>query len=279
MSAMRTVSTRTGAVLPVLGQGTWKMGSEARRKEEVAAIRLGIDLGMTMIDTAEMYGSGGAEEMVGEAIAGKRDSIFLVTKVLPSNASKEGTILAAERSLKRLRTDRIDLYLLHWESQHPLADTLAAFEKLHADGKVLNYGVSNFDLDEVKHAEALTGGSRVAANQVLYNLKRRGIERTLMPWCVKKGIVIMAYSPLDEGALARDPVLEKIGKRHGATSARVAIAWTIRQQGVVSIPKSSKSEHVRENAAAAAFEFTKEDLAELDAAFPAPTTSIPLETA
>ncbi|HXI03550.1 MAG TPA: aldo/keto reductase, partial [Candidatus Saccharimonadales bacterium] len=199
-----TIVTRTGAEMKRLGLGTWKMGEDAgRRKAESHALRLGLDLGMTLVDTAELYGNGGAEEVVADAIAGRRDEVFLVSKVLPSNASLKGTLLAAERSLKRLRTDRIDLYLLHWESSHPLAGTLEAFGRLREEGKILHYGVSNFDTTDMETAEGLPCGEGIAANQVLYNLKRRGVERKLIPWCRRKGIVVMAYSPFDQGPLGR----------------------------------------------------------------------------
>jgi len=279
MPDVRKVIARTGAEMPALGLGTWNMGTDPRRRrDEVAALRLGFDLGLTLVDTAEMYGDGGAEEVVGEAVAGRRDRVFLVTKVLPRNASYEGTILAADRSLKRLRTNRIDLYLLHWESTHPLEGTLAAFERLRASGKILHYGVSNFDIGDMEKAESLPGGAGVAANQVYYNLKRRGIERKLLPWCAGRGIVVMAYTPLEEGKLARNSVLSRIARRHGATAARVAVAWTLRRDGVVCIPKASSPDHVRDNAAAADLRLAPEDLAELDTAFPAPDHDVPLET-
>lgn len=280
---MRTFRARTGAVMPVLGQGTWKVGSDPRRhSQEVASLRLGLDLGMTLIDTAEMYGDGAAEELVAEAIAGRRDEVFLVTKVLPQNASSEGTLLAAERSLRRLRTDRIDLYLLHWESAHPLEGTMAAFERLRESGKILHYGLSNFDTPDMEKSESLRAGGGVAANQVYYNLRRRGIERKLLPWCEERGIVVMAYSPLDEGRLVRGGALagalSKVARRHGVSAATISIAWTLCHKAVVSIPKSSNPEHVRANAAAAGLALAAEDLSDLDAAFPAPSHDIPLET-
>jgi diketogulonate reductase-like aldo/keto reductase len=277
---IRTVQSRTGAVMPAIGQGTWEMGVKAARgREEADALRLGLDLGMTLIDTAEMYGEGGAEEVVGKAILGRRDGIFLVSKVLPQNASPEGTVLAAERSLKRLRTDRIDLYLLHWPGSHPVEETLEGFRSLREAGKILHYGLSNFDTAGMAGAAAMAGGEILAANQVLYNLRRRGIERNLLPWCAERGIVIMAYSPLDQGKLLSGPVLDRIAKRRGVAPTTVAVAWTMRRDGVVTIPKSSRPEHVRQNAAAASLVLTAEDLAELDAAFPAPRHDIPLETA
>jgi len=265
--------------MPVLGQGTWKMGTDPRRRPgEVAVIRLGIDLGLTLIDTAEMYGDGGAEEVVGEGIAGRRGDVFLVTKVLPQNASREGTLRAAERSLKRLHTDRIDLYLLHWISAHPLEGTLAAFDRLRESGKVLHYGVSNFDTADLAEAVSLPGGADIASNQVYYNLRHRGIERKLLPWCRERGIVVMAYTPLDDGRLARSAPVNKVAIRHGVSAATVAIAWTLRHDGVVSIPKASNPGHIRENVAAAALALTADDLSEIDRAFPAPASEIPLET-
>ncbi len=279
MSRIPRARTRTGAVMPVLGQGTWRMGEDGRsRRAEMDALRLGLDLGMNLVDTAEMYAGGGAESVVGEAIRGRRDGVFLVSKVLPQNASRAGTVEAAERSLARLGTDRIDLYLLHWPGPHPLADTLAAFQRLVADGKILHYGLSNFDLDEIEAAEKLPGGGRIAANQVFYNLRRRGISRKFLPWCQQRGVVVMAYSPLEQGRLHADRALQRIADRHGATPARVALAWAIRHEGVVAIPKSSSAVHVRDNAAAADLVLTEEDMADLERAFPPPTHDVPLET-
>jgi len=274
------VRMRTGAVVPNLGLGTWRMGENApARADEIGALRLGLELGMTLIDTAEMYGNGGAEEVVAEAIAGRRDEVFLVTKVLPHNASYTGTIAACERSLRRLGTDRIDLYLLHWPGEHPLDETLRAFLELRRAGKILHYGLSNFDLDELKASEAQLGGPGVATNQVLYNLQRRGIERQLLPWCASRGITIMAYSPLDQGRLRPDATLRRVAERHGASPAQIALAWTLLNECVVSIPKAARPSHVRDNAKAADIVLTEEDLAEIDRAFPAPRRNIPLETA
>lgn len=276
----RRITSRTGARIPVLGQGTWMMGADPRRRRgEAAALRLGLDLGMTLVDTAEMYAEGGAEEVVADAIAGRREEVFLVTKVLPQNASREGTLRAAERSLRRLRTDRIDLYLLHWEGAHPLEETFAAFDRLRREGKILHHGVSNFDTADMERAEALPGGAAVASNQVLYNLTRRGIERRLLPWCVERGIVVMAYTPLESGRLARGEALWRVARRRGATPAQVALAWTLRLPGVAAIPKAATAAHVRENAAAADLRLDREDLADLDAAHPAPDRDVPLETA
>jgi len=272
------VSTRGGAEMPVLGQGTWKMGEDpARRRTEVAALRLGVDLGMTLIDTAEMYADGGAEEVVGEAIQGVRDDVFLVSKVLPQHASRAGVVRAAEASLRRLRTEWIDLFLLHWPGSEPLEETLSGFEQLAAQGKIRGFGVSNFDHAEMAAAERLPGGHRIAANQVLYNLKRRGVERRLLPWCAERGIAVMAYSPVEQGRLPGKDALADVARRHGATTFAVAIAWTIRNEGIVAIPKASRLEHVRENAGAADLCLTEEDLADLDRAFPVPQRDVPLE--
>lgn len=275
---MRQTTLRDGRRVPLLGQGTWTMGTDrARRAAEVHALQLGIELGMTLIDTAEMYADGGAEEVAGEAIRGRRGQVFVVTKVLPQNASRRGTIQAAERSLRRLGIDCIDLYLLHWKSPHPLPETLAAFAELQQAGKIRSYGLSNFDTAELEAARALPHGSGIACNQVYYNLLHRGIEWSLLPLCRDAGIVVMAYTPLEQGRLT-DPTLERIGRRHGATPAQVAMAWTIREQGVVAIPKSADPAHVRANAAAAALVLPAGDLAELDAAFPPPPGETALET-
>ncbi len=266
--------------VPAVGQGTWRMGERAnRRKQEADALVLGVDLGMTVIDTAEMYGQGGAEEVVADAIAGRRDGVFIVSKVLPGNASREGTIRACEASLKRLRTDRIDLYLLHWPGEHPFEDTLAAFRRLVETGKIVRYGVSNFDQDDMESAFGLTGGDLIASNQVLYNPMRRGIERNLLPWCRERRVVVMAYSPVEQGELAGDPALARIASRRGTRPSQIAIAWSFRGGGILTVPKSTDPVHVRENAAAGAIELTGDELAEIDKAFPRPARAIPLETA
>jgi len=275
-----SLNTRTGARMKRLGLGTWRMGEDSsKRSEEVRALRAGMDLGITLLDTAEMYASGGAEEVVAEAIAGRRDEVFVVSKVLPSNASREGTLRAAERSLRRLRTDRIDLYLLHWDGPHPLAGTIEAFMRLRDEGKILHYGVSNFDTPDMEAAEALPGGGGIASNQVLYNLRRRGIERKLLPWCAERGVVVMAYSPFDQGMLPWGGALAEVARRRGVTQGQAALAWILGKEGVIAIPKASKLSHVEENAAAIDVVLTKEDLSDLDAAFPAPDRDIPLETA
>ena len=267
----------SGASVPILGQGTWKMGERSERfAQEVAALRLGIDLGMTLIDTAEMYASGGAEEVVRAAIAGRRDAVFIVSKVLPSNASSAATVRACEASLKRLGTDRIDLYLLHWRGGVPLQETVEAFGKLKADGKIGAWGVSNFDVADMEELMSLPGGGDVAANQVLYHLGSRGIDFDLVPWQHTRKIPLMAYCPIGEGDLATDSRLNAVAERHGATPAQIALAWTMRGDGVIAIPKASQEKHVRDNRAAADISLTAQDLAALDAAFPPPRRKQPL---
>ena len=260
-----------GERVPALGQGTWHMGENRRRAaEEAAAVRLGIELGMTLIDTAEMYGSGGAEEMVAQAAEGLRDDLFIVSKVYPHNASRAGVVAACERSLERLRTDRIDLYLLHWRGSIPLTETLEGFERLMRDGKIRHYGVSNFDRADMADWMALKGGENVAADQVLYNLSHRGPEWDLLPWCRERGIAIMAYTPLGQGSLLHDRTLAEIARRRNATPAQVALAWLLRQERMIVIPKAARAEHVRENRGALDVALTEEDLAALDRAFPPP---------
>ncbi|MGA3400838.1 MAG: aldo/keto reductase [Acetobacteraceae bacterium] len=268
----RTVRLPDGTDVPALGQGTWHMGENTRlAKQEVAALKLGIELGVTLIDTAEMYGSGGAEELVGEAIAGKRDGLFIVSKVLPSNASRAGTIAACERSLKRMRIDCIDLYLLHWPGSHPLSDTVEAFGKLRDAGKIRYWGVSNFDTAEMERLAKLPAGGACATNQVLYHPDTRGIEFDLLPWCTRHRMPIMAYSPVGQGGrLLRSPALAAVAKRHDATPAQIAIAWGMRHGSVISIPKATDPAHVRENAVAGEIRLTAEDLAEIDAKHPPP---------
>jgi diketogulonate reductase-like aldo/keto reductase len=281
---MKSLPLPSGRTMPILGQGTWNMGEDpSARADEVAALRLGIDLGMTLIDTAEMYGEGGAEEVVGEAIAGRRGEVFLVSKVYPHNATRTGVRAACERSLRRLGTDHLDLYLLHWRGGVPLAETLEAFERLRLDGKIRDYGVSNFDTDDMLEAAALPAGGGIAANQVLYNLVKRGIEWDLLPWCRARGIPVMAYSPLEttpaeQRALLTRPQLGEVARRHGVTPAQVALAWLLRQDGVVAIPKAVQGAHVRANRAALDLAplLTDEDVALLDAGFAPPTRRRPL---
>jgi diketogulonate reductase-like aldo/keto reductase len=275
---VRTTTLPAGEALPVLGLGTWKMAEDQRRRnDEIAALRLGLVLGMTLVDTAEMYASGRAEQLVGEAVRGRREEVFLVSKVLPSNASHRGTIRACEASLSRLGTDRIDLYLLHWRGSVPLAETVAGFEALKQAGKIRHWGVSNFDTGDMEELAGIAGGANVQANQVLYNLPSRGIEFDLLPQSAAAGLPVMAYSPLGQGDLAGDAKLERIARRHGATAAGLAIAWVLRRPGIVAIPKAGGPDHVRENRAALDIRLTAEDLDELDAAFPPPRRKRPLD--
>jgi diketogulonate reductase-like aldo/keto reductase len=278
MSAIPQVRLPSGETVPQLGQGTWHMGENSRlRKEEVAALKLGLDLGLTLIDTAEMYGNGGAEEVVAEAVQGRRDECFIVSKVLPENSTKAGTIAACERSLKRLKTDRIDLYLLHWRGRPKLEETLAGFEALIASGAIRSWGVSNFDVDDMDELVALPGGAACGSNQLLYNLRRRGIEAGLLPWCREHDIPIMAYSPIEQGRLLRDRALTAVAIRHRATPAQIALAWVLRQKDMMVIPKATMLEHVRENRAALDIKLTEQDLGELNRAFPPPKGRRPLE--
>lgn len=278
MRAIASVKLPCGETVPMLGQGTWMMGENSRHKaDETASLKLGIDLGMTLIDTAEMYASGGSEEVVADAIEGRRDEIFLVSKVLPSNASRSGVTAACERSLKRLRTDRLDLYLYHWRGGVPLAETVEALDRLRQDGKIQYWGVSNFDADDMQELALLPAGDVVQTNQVLYNLTRRGPEFDLLPWQRQRSIPTMAYSPVEQGRLTTDRRLRAIGERHGATPAQIALAWVMRDKDVIAIPKASNPEHVRQNRAAADIDLTAEDLAELDQAFPPPTRKRSLE--
>jgi diketogulonate reductase-like aldo/keto reductase len=275
---MRHVTLSSGQKMPVLGQGTWGFGERGKgRAEAVAALRAGIDLGMTLIDTAEMYGEGGAEEIVGEAIAGRRDEVFLVSKVYPHNASRKGAIAACERSLKRLATDRIDVYLLHWRGGEKLADTIAAFETLRRDGKIGSYGVSNFDTEDMEELWQVPGGSAATTNQILYNLTRRGAEWDLLPWCREHGVPIMAYSPIEQARMLGKVELKTLAEKRGITPAQLALAWLLHQDGVVVIPKAGRLDHLRENAAALTIKLTRDDLAALDRAFPPPKKKKPLE--
>jgi diketogulonate reductase-like aldo/keto reductase len=281
-TTVTTLPRPSGRKIPVLGQGTWLMGEDVKKRgTEIMALRLGLDLGMTLIDTAEMYGEGAAEELVGEAIADRREEVFLVSKVYPHNATRDGTIAACARSLRRLKTDYLDLYLLHWRGSVPLAETLDAFQSLTRAGKIINYGVSNFDVDDLDDAFALPGGPEIVTDQVLYNLKHRGIEWDLLPRCRAQNLPVMAYSPIEHSprqqkGMLNHPVLRSIASRHGATPAQVALAWLLRQKVVV-IPKASDPVHVRENHGALNVMLTDKDLAGLDDAFPPPHKKIPLE--
>jgi diketogulonate reductase-like aldo/keto reductase len=264
---MRTLDL-AGKSTPVIGQGTWHMGEDsAQRQQEVAALRLGIELGMFLIDTAEMYGDGGAEEVVGEAIAGQRDKVLLVSKVYPHNASRKGIPAACERSLRRLGTEYIDLYLLHWPGQYPLEETVEAFEHLRDSGKIGRWGVSNFDVEDLEEL----GAPACATNQVLYNPEQRGIEFDLLPWMHTTGMPLMAYCPIGQGGqLLKHPALLDVAARHHATPAQVSLAWVLRSNGVIAIPKAVSPEHVRLNADAAQLALTEADLQIIDSAWPAP---------
>ena len=271
MQEIRRIALPNGKQVPVLGQGTWNFGESASSaKAEVAALQRGIDLGMTLIDTAEMYAEGGAEKIVGKAIGGRRDDVFLVSKVLPSNASRRGTALACENSLRRLGTGHIDLYLLHWMGPTPLAETVAALEALASQGKIGSWGVSNLDTGEMQELLALDHGNMVQTNQVLYNLTRRGIEFDLQPWCRHEAIPVMAYSPIEQGRLLQHPVLADVARRHAATPAQVALTWVLREPGVIAIPKAGSLHHVEENRGCLEIALSAADLAALDAAFPPP---------
>jgi diketogulonate reductase-like aldo/keto reductase len=273
-----TVTLPSGIDIPALGLGTWQMGEvKARANDEIDGLRLGLDLGMTLIDTAEMYGEGGAERIVGKALEDRRDEVFLVSKVYPWNASRTGTIAACEASLQRLGTDRLDLYLLHWRGEHPLADTVAAFEQLKAAGKIGAWGVSNFDTADMEELLTVPQGENCAVNQVLYNLSRRGIEYDLLPWCQSRGIPVMAYSPIEQGRLVHHPELIRIAKAYQATPAQVALAFILERESVVAIPKSSNLRRVRENRDAVDLDISDEDWAALDAAFPPPARKTALD--
>jgi diketogulonate reductase-like aldo/keto reductase len=279
---MRTTDLPSGEALPVLGLGTWRMGEDpGKRRSEIEALRTGIELGMTLIDTAEMYADGGAEEVVGEAIKGRRDDVFVVTKFYPQNATPAKMRAACERSLHRLGTEWIDLYLLHWRGSVPLPDTLDGFAQLIDEKKIRFGGVSNFDVDDMEELGRIKGGlEKIVTDEVLYNLQQRGVEYDLIPWMRKRHRPVIAYSPIEEGFLtARShPVLGQIAERHGATPAQIALAWVIRKDGVIAIPKAAKVAHVREDRGAVDITLTDRDLEELDASFPPPETAVPLET-
>ena len=274
----KTVTLPSGEKIPAFGIGTWRMGeARSRQKDEVAIIRLALDLGVTLIDTAEMYGEGGAEEVMGEAIKGRRDGLFIVSKVYPHNASHKGVTAACERSLKRLGTDRIDLYLLHWPGSVPIAETLEAFMSLKEGGKIRHYGVSNFDAGDLQETWDAPGGKDIAANQLLYNLTRRGIEWETLPWMRERGIPVMAYSPLEQSRLLKNRQLTDFSKAHGITPAQAALRWLLAQDDMIVIPKSSDPERLKENLAALDQSLTAEQLAELDRLFPPPSGRKPLE--
>ena len=268
---MHTIQLSDGTAVPALGQGTWKMGEDARKRPaEVAALQAGLDLGLTLIDTAEMYADGGSEEVVAAAIAGRREQVFLVTKLYPHNATRQGVPAACARSLRRLGTDFVDLYLLHWRGGTPLAETVLAFERLQAEGKIRRWGVSNFDVSDLEELDG--AAAHCATDQVLYNPEHRGIEFDLLPWCRKRKMAVMAYSPVGQGGrLLRHPALAGVAQRQGVTPAQVAIAWALRQPGMIVIPKASDPEHVRANAAAGQIQLSPDDLAAIDGAFTPPT--------
>ncbi|MCP1575649.1 oxidoreductase [Herbaspirillum rubrisubalbicans] len=277
MKQIPLITLRNGAQVPALGQGTWNMGeSGAAAATEVRALQAGIDLGMTLIDTAEMYADGNAERIVGQAISGRRQQVYLVSKVLPHNASQRGTIAACEASLKRLGTDHIELYLLHWRGPHPLAATVEGMEKLVAQGKIGGWGVSNLDSDDIDELLQEPQGSHYLCNQVLYNLSRRGIEYDLLPQALEQGVAIMAYSPIEQGRILKNAALGSVAQRHGVTPAQVALAWVLRQPGVIAIPKAADAAHVQANRACLDLQLTAADLKELDAAFPPPRRKQPL---
>lgn len=276
-AVVRSTTLAQGEAVPALGQGTWGM-AEGRhsRDEEITALRTGLDLGMTLIDTAEMYADGGVEQLVGEAIHGRRDEVFLVSKVLPQNASQAGTIAACERSLKRLKTKWIDLYLLHWRGPIPLEETVQALDDLVQLGKIRYWGVSNFDVSDMEELFDLSRGTSAATDQVLYNLTRRGIEYDLLPWCLERNIPIMAYSPIEQGRVLDHPELLRIAKQHNAKPSQIALAWVLRQDKVIAIPRAGTPAHVRENRKALDIRLSEADLTKLDRAFPPPTRKQPL---
>jgi diketogulonate reductase-like aldo/keto reductase len=275
---MNTVALPSGEHVPALGQGTWKMAEDRKRRaDEIAALRAGLDLGLTLIDTAEMYGDGRAEELVAEAVGTRRNEVFLVSKVYPHNATREGAVAACERSLKRLRTDRLDLYLLHWRGDVPLAETMEAFMTLQRNGKIRHYGVSNLDLSDMQELWSVPGGSATVTNQLLYNLVRRGVEWDLLPWQRERRVTTMAYSPIEQAKLLRDAKLIDFSKRHGMTPSQAALAWLLARDDVIVIPKTGHRDRVLENVRALEHPLTSAQIKELDELFPPPRTQRPLE--
>jgi len=278
MHPARSMPLRSGEKIAALGQGTWHFAENpARWAEEVASIRLGIDLGMTVIDTAEMYGDGAAEALVGEAIAGRRSEVFVVDKVLPRHATRVGTVRACEASLGRLGVDYIDLYLLHWRGGVPLVETIEGFADLKLNGMIRHWGVSNLDINDMIELSGVPGGGEAQTNQILYNLTRRGPEYALLPWLAQHGILTMAYSPIEQGRLLDHPALQPIARQHNATPAQIALAWVLQHDGVNAIPRARTPSHVQQNAAARDIELTRDDLHTLDRAFPPPTRPRRLE--
>ena len=275
---MKTVKMPSGDHVPALGQGTWGMGEDpALRAQEIASLRAGLDLGLTLLDTAEMYGEGRTESLVGEAIAGRRDEVFLVSKVYPHNASIKAMQAACTASLRRLKTDRIDLYLLHWAGSVPLAETIEGFARLQHAGHIRTWGVSNLDTDAMDELWSLPGGREVQTNQVLYNLMRRGLEWDLLPWLRERGVPLMAYSPIEQGGLARHRGLAGFARRRGITPAQAALAWLLANDDVIVIPKTASATRLAENAGALAHPLDAQALAELDRLFPPPRGPVPLE--
>jgi diketogulonate reductase-like aldo/keto reductase len=276
---MKTLRFPCGDIVPVLGQGTWMMGEDpALRKQEIACLRAGLDMGLRLVDTAEMYGEGRTESLVGEAIAGRRDDVFLVSKVYPHNASRKAMRDSCAASLQRLKTDRLDLYLLHWSGAVPIEETVEAFERLREDSLIRQWGVSNLDIGEMEELWGMSAGQAVQTDQVLYNLTRRGIEWNLLPWLRERSIPVMAYSPIEQGRLAHQRKLVDFGKRHGITPAQAALAWVLAQDGVIAIPKTASTARLHENAEVLAHPLDAAALAELDALFPPPKGPVPLET-
>ena len=275
---IKTVLLPAGEPVPAFGMGTWCLGDKrAERREEMTTLRMGLDAGATLIDTAEMYGDGRSEQLVGEAIAGRRDKVFLVTKVLPHHATRQGTIAACEASLRRLGTDRVDLYLLHWRGQVPLDETVGAFDALQRSGKIRHWGVSNFDASDMQELLAIAGGDAVATNQLLYNLSRRWLEWEFGPWLRQRHIPLMAYSPIEQARLLSDPRLIEFGRANGMTPAQVALAWLLAKDNVIVIPRTAQSKRMRENLGALDHPLSRDQLAELDCLFPAPDGPRPLE--
>jgi diketogulonate reductase-like aldo/keto reductase len=278
LTDVRVTRLPSDDAMPVLGQGTWELGDDPeQRADEIKALRTGIELGMTLIDTAEMYGDGASELLVGDAIAGRREDVFLVSKVLPHHATRVGTIKACEQSLRRLKTDYLDLYLLHWREEIPLSETLEGFQALMETGRIRNWGVSNFDVEDMEDLIALDGGEEVATNQVLYNLTRRGIEYDLIPWARNFGMPLMAYSPIEQGRLLRHPTVHAVAERHDATPVQVALAWVLRLSDICAIPRSGNPAHTRQNRGALDLHLTRQDIIDLDSAFPPPQKKVPLE--
>jgi diketogulonate reductase-like aldo/keto reductase len=278
LTDVRVTRLPSDDAMPVLGQGTWELGDDPeQRADEIKALRTGIELGMTLIDTAEMYGDGASELLVGDAIAGRREDVFLVSKVLPHHATRAGTIKACEQSLRRLKTDYLDLYLLHWREEIPLSETLEGFQALMETGRIRNWGVSNFDVEDMEDLFALDGGEEVATNQVLYNLTRRGIEYDLIPWARNFGMPLMAYSPIEQGRLLRHPIVHSVAERHDATPVQIALAWVLRWPDVCAIPRSGNPAHTRQNRGALDLHLTRQDIIDLDSAFPPPQKKVPLE--